>query len=61
MTVHAEIVVVPMGDPEPGWCDPCALPSAVVQTFELFLPGHDGPGRLWTVRYCPDCGSTLGG
>lgn len=60
MNATLQVHLVPMADPETGvWCDTCLLPSAARQTFELIL-GDALWGRLWTVRACEDCGSSMG-
>lgn len=59
MIVAAVVHVVPMGDLSTGgWCTPCALPSVVTETYEVWVGDGPGPGRLWTIRHCTDCGRT---
>lgn len=55
------MALVPMADPDTGgWCPHCLLPSVASQTFELTVgTTTSGPGRLWTVHVCLDCGTTL--
>lgn len=43
---------------EPGWCDACALPSAMVATFAVVNSATLRVVTRWTVTSCLDCGAS---
>ena len=50
-------MLTPTEKPERGWCEPCALPSALIWHVAIEADGRLLGDKLTTLRLCADCGA----